>query len=137
MHVEPYVFFNGNCEEAFTFYAAALGGELAMNRYEGSPMESQVPADAKNMILHASLKLGDGAAIMGADAVGEWQHKQGNNISLSLVSHDEQQARTVFDKLAAGGKPTMPLAPTFWGAKLFGMLTDKFGIDWMISCYGE
>jgi PhnB protein len=134
MRIEPYVFFNGNCEEAFEFYKTALGGELALNRYQSSPMESQVTPDAKQKIMHASLRFGD-ATIMGADAIGDWQRKLGNNIALSLVSNAETEARRAFGNLAASGKITMPLEPTFWGAKLFGMLTDKFGIDWMVSCY--
>jgi len=134
MQIQAYVFFNGNCEAAFEFYKAALGGELALNRYAGSPMESQVSADAKQKIMHASLRFDD-AAIMGADAIGDWQRKAGNNFALSLATNDEAGARRAFEKLAAGGKVTMALEPTFWGAKLFGMLTDKFGIEWMVSCH--
>jgi len=134
MRVEAYVFFNGNCEEAFTFYQSALGGELNFNRYEGSPMEAQAPPDARNKIMHASLKSGD-AVIMGADAVGDWERVIGNNVALSLVSDDEAETKRAFALLSQGGNVTMELAPTFWGAKLFGMLTDKFGIDWMVSSH--
>ncbi|HZZ00974.1 MAG TPA: VOC family protein [Candidatus Baltobacteraceae bacterium] len=134
MHIEAYIFFNGNCEEAFTFYQAALGGELNLSRYEGSPMESQTPADAKHKIMHASLGT-SGAALMGADAVGDWKRTIGNNVALSLVMDGEDAAKRAFAKLAEGGKVTMELAPTFWGAKLFGMLTDKFGVDWMVSVH--
>ena len=134
MHIEAYVFFNGNCQEAFTFYQSALGGELNFNRYEGSPMEAQSPPDARNKIMHASLKSGD-AVLMGADAVGDWERIIGNNVALSLVTNDETEGKRAFALLAQGGKVTMDLAPTFWGAKLFGMLTDKFGMDWMVSCY--
>ncbi|HKE36484.1 MAG TPA: VOC family protein [Candidatus Baltobacteraceae bacterium] len=134
MHIEAYVFFNGNCEEAFTFYQSALGGELNLNRYEGSPMEGQAPLDAKNKIMHASLKSGD-AVLMGADAVGDWKRIVGNNVALSLVTNDETEGKRAFGVLAQGGKVTMELAQTFWGAKLFGMLTDRFGIDWMVSVY--
>src|SRR5690348_2469745 len=105
MHIEAYVFFNGNCEEAFTFYRDALGGELNLNRYEGSPMESQAPPNAKDKIMHASLKSGD-AAIMGADAVGEWERIVGNNVALSLVSRDEAEGKRAFALLAQGGKVT-------------------------------
>ena len=134
MHIEAYVFYPGNCEEAFTFYQSALGGELSLNRYEGSPMESQISAQDKNKLMHASLKAGD-AVLMGADAIGDWKRTAGNNVALSLATEDETQARNAFSKLSAGGKVTMELSPTFWGAKLFGMLTDKYGIDWMISCH--
>ena len=135
MHVEAYVYFKGNCEQAFEFYKAALGGELSLNRYEGTPRESHVSAADKSKILHASLRFESGAAIMGADAVGEWKHTVGNNIALSLATNDESEAKRSFEKLAAGGKVEMPLAPTFWGAKLFGMLVDKFGVQWLISCH--
>lgn len=134
MHIEAYVFFSGNCEEAFTFYQSALGGELNFNRYEGSPMEKEMAPGAKDKIMHASLKSGD-AVLMGADAIGEWERVNGNNVALSLVTHDETEGKRAFALLAQGGKVTMELAPTFWGAKLFGMLTDKFGMDWMVSCY--
>jgi PhnB protein len=134
MQIEAYVFFNGNCEEAFTFYQSAVGGELHLSRYEGSPMEDQVGPELRDKIIHASLRF-DGGTLMGADGIGEWQRKIGNNFALSLVSKDEPAARSTFSKLAAGGKVTMELSPTFWGAKLFGMLTDKFGVDWMVSVY--
>jgi PhnB protein len=134
MHIEAYVFFNGNCEEAFQFYRDALGGELNFNRYEGSPMESQAPPGSGKKIMHASLKSGD-AVIMGADALGDWERIIGNNVALSLVTHNETEGKGAFSLLAQGGKVTMEFSPTFWGAKLFGMLTDKFGIDWMVSVY--
>jgi len=134
MHIEAYVFYNGNCEEAFTFYQSALGGELALNRYEGSPMQDQIGPGAGNKIMHASLRC-DGGTLMGADAIGDWQRKVGNNFALSLAMDDENEARNVFAKLAAGGKINMELSPTFWGAKLFGMLADKFGVDWMLSVH--
>lgn len=133
MRIEAYVFFSGNCEDAFHFYRDALGGELNLNRYEGSPMESQAPG-AKEKIMHASL-VSNGATLMGADALGEWERINGNNVALSLVVDDETEGKRAFTLLSAGGKVTMELAPTFWGAKLFGMLTDKFGIDWMVSVY--
>lgn len=134
MQIEAYVFFNGNCEEAFTFYQSALGGDLDLSRYEGSPMQDQVGPESRNKIIHASLRV-DGATLMGADGLGEWQRTIGNNFALSLVSKDEGAARNAFSKLAEGGKVTMDLSPTFWGAKLFGMLTDKFGVDWMVSVH--
>jgi PhnB protein len=135
MKIDAYVFYNGNCEEAFTFYKSALGGELSINRYEGSPMESDVPANAKDKVMHCSLVV-DGASLMGADSVGAWQRQRGNNISLSLVTSSEKEAESAFAKLSEGGNVTMPMTQQFWGAK-FGMLTDKFGVDWMISCHNN
>lgn len=134
MHIGAYVFFNGTCEEAFSFYQSALGGELNLNRYEGSPMDAQLAPGDKQKIMHASL-VAEGATLMGADAVGDWKRTVGNNFALSLDTGNEGQARNAFAKLAAGGKVTMELSPTFWGAKLFGMLTDKYGVDWMVSVH--
>jgi PhnB protein len=131
MRIEPYVLFDGNCEEAFKFYQSALGGELQINRFEGSPMENQVPPDAKQKVMHVALSL-KGVTLMGADFVGETKIKLGNNIALSLATSDEREADQAFAKLSAGGTVKMPMERQFWGAK-FGMLTDKFGVDWMVS----
>lgn len=132
MQIDPYVLFDGNCEEAFTFYRSALGGELEISRFAGSPIEKDVPADAKQKVMHVSLRV-KGATLMGADFVGETRIKPGNNVALSLATSDEREGDQAFEKLSAGGTVKMPMAQQFWGAK-FGMLTDKFGIDWMISC---
>lgn len=131
MQIDPYVLFDGNCEEAFTFYQSALGGDLEISRFAGSPMESNVPADAKNKVMHVSLRIKD-AILMGADWVGESKLRPGNNISLSLATSDEGEAEEAFAKLSTGGSVKMPIEQQFWGAK-FGMLTDKFGVDWMVS----
>jgi PhnB protein len=135
MKIDAYVFYDGNCEEAFQFYQSALGGELSINRYEGSPMESEVPAEAKDKVMHCSLVV-DGATLMGADSVGAWRRQRGNNISLSLATSNEKEAESAFAKLSAGGNVTMPMTQQFWGAK-FGMFTDRFGVDWMISCHNS
>jgi PhnB protein len=128
MQLTPYLMFNGTCEEALNFYAQTIGGEIKhLSRFEGSPGES-MSAD-KNKIMHASFE-GNGIAFMASDgmqAVGS-----GGNIYLCLDFNDTRAMENVFNALGDGGKISMPLQDTFWGAK-FGMLTDKYGINWMFN----
>ena len=129
--IKPYVTFNGNCKEAINFYKEALGGEILFTKTFGeSPMKGQ---GADELIMHTSLKIGD-SVIMASDN-GQPEHAVdvGNNISLALGSDDVSAAEKMFDKLADGGKVNMPMQETFW-AESFGMLTDKFGINWMFNC---
>ncbi len=128
--VMPYITFQGNCEEALNFYKECLGGEiLYMGRYGGSPMEGQAPDDK---VMHATLKVGD-THIMAADNMSPDPFAVGGNIALSVGTDDPDDAERMFKTLAEGGRVTMPIAETFW-AERFGMLTDKFGIDWMVNC---
>lgn len=127
--VMPYITFQGNCEEALKFYKECLGGEiLYMGRYGGSPMAGQAPDDK---IMHATLKVGD-THIMAADNMAPDPFAVGGNIALSVGTDDAGDAERMFNALAEGGRVTMPIAETFW-AERFGMLTDKFGIDWMVN----
>ena len=131
MKLFPYLNFRGNCEEALNFYKEALSGEIVqLGRYGESPMPS--PGDFKDKIIHARLRFGD-ALIMASDVMNERPINSGDNISLSVDCDNEKQLEDVFSKMAAGGKITMPLQEQFWGAK-FGMLTDRFGIRWMLNC---
>lgn len=134
--VSPYINFKGNCEEAFNFYKSVFGGEFPyVGRYKDMPPSEHKTSDADdNLIMHISLPVGDGY-IMGSDVGGEWaKHTvEGNNISISINAANNQQADEWYNKLSAGGRQTMPMANTFWGS-YFGMLTDKFGINWMVSC---
>ena len=128
MQLTPYIMFNGNCEEAMNFYAGALGGEIKeFSRYEGSPAEGM--SDDKSKVMHARMVAGD-SSIMGADAQ---QPAQGNNVHLSLNFDSVEKGEKIFAALSEGATVTMPLQDTFWGAR-FGMLTDKFGINWMVNC---
>jgi PhnB protein len=128
--VKPYIAFNGNCREAIDFYKEALGAEELFSQTFGeSPMPDMGPA---NNIMHATIKVGDSHIMMCDDPRPDATTKAGN-ISLAVGLNDTGQARTVFDKLADGGKVTMPLDKTYW-AEAFGMLTDKFGINWMVNC---
>ena len=131
MQLEAYLFFEGTCEEALTFYKGVFNGEATMMPYEGSPLEADMPAAYKQKIMHANFKAGS-IAFMAADMSPE-HHRHGASIALSLATDDEQEARSIYAKLADGGTATMPLDKVFWGG-LFGMVTDRFDIDWMISC---
>jgi len=134
MQLDAYLHFNGNCEEALDFYAAALGGKIEnLNRFEGWPMEKEVGDDAKQRVMHATLVAGD-LKLMASDGLPEHEHHAGtdSNVSLSLGTSDRAEADRVFAALSDGGKVTQPLEPVFWGGR-FGMLTDRFGISWMMS----
>ena len=138
MQIQPYLFFSGNCEQAINFYAETLGAEIVMvMRYKDMPEEAKqgnAPQDVDpDAIMHAHLKIG-GSAFMASDGCSpdddtKVSHK---GFSLSLNPHSAEEGQRLFDKLAAGGVITMPYSPTFW-AKGFGMLTDKFGVNWMIN----
>jgi len=132
MDLNPYLTFDGCCEEAFKFYEQLLGGQIeAIFPFEGTPAAKEVPPDWQKKIMHVSLDLGD-AALMGSDAPPQrYQKPQGFSVSLNVESAAE--AERVFAGLADGGKVDMPLAQTFW-AERFGMVTDRFGIPWMINC---
>lgn len=135
--VNPYLTFLGNCEEAFNFYKSVFGGEFAyIGRFGEMSAEDgkQMPEEDKNKIMHVSLPMGNGSILMGSDTGGEWaaHTKVGNNITLSLNAESKENADDLYTKLSAGGNQTMPMNQTFWG-DYFGMLTDKFDINWMIS----
>jgi PhnB protein len=132
MKLNPYLTFDGDCEEAFKVYEKVLGGKIvAMMPHEGTPAEAQVPAEWRNKILHARLLFGDNV-LMASDAPpGRFEKMQG--FSVSLVLQDPAEAERIFSAFADGGTVRMPLGETFW-AKKFGMLTDRFGTPWMVNC---
>ena len=119
----------GQTADAMKFYQGIFGGELNMQTYEQSGY--QTSDEDKNKILHAELKT-DSFTFMSADGNKEHQVKFGDNISLSLGGEDSEKLTSWFNKLAEGGHIDMPLAKQFWG-DTFGMLTDKFGIHWMVN----
>ncbi len=125
----PYLTFPGTAAEAMQFYQSVLGGELKMQTFaeSGSP----VADEDKDKIIHADLQNGD-LSFMASDGNREHPVKMGDNISMSIAGSDEETLRKYFDGLSKGGKVTMPLAKQFWG-DTFGMLTDKFGVNWMIN----
>jgi PhnB protein len=130
MKIEAYLAFNGQCEEAFKFYAQVLGGKLDLMKYEGSPMADQVPPEGRNKVLHAHLAAGD-AVLMGADNPTS-HHQAPVGFCVSISVDDPQQAERLFAALSANGKIQMPMQQTFWSPR-FGMFIDKFGIPWMVN----
>ena len=133
MQVSPYLNFSGNCEEAFEFYQAALGGELHISRFSEMPADEDAPPVDGNLIMHVTLDLGNGAVLMASDvpdAMGEVQF--GNHSYVSVAPDSADDGKRVFEALAENGTVIMPYQTMFWGAD-YGMLIDKFGIGWMVN----
>jgi PhnB protein len=126
--VEPYLFFNGNAKEAMEFYKTVFGGELDVSTMADSPPEAQMPGTKPTDVMHASLK---GPVNLMASDSSKASDKMAK-VELSLGGTDEVQMRKIFDGLAEGGEVRMPLEKQFWG-DTFGMLTDKYGVDWMMN----
>lgn len=127
--LEPYLFFDGECAEAMEFYKSVFGGELEMNKGDDMPDGTPMKEQMKGRIMHASLKGGD-VNLMASD--GTKASPKTAKVELSLGGTDEAKMRKMFDSLAQGGKVRMPLERQFWG-DLFGNLTDKYGVDWMMN----
>ncbi|MES2566707.1 MAG: VOC family protein [Bacteroidota bacterium] len=136
--INPYLTFNGNCEEAFNFYRAVFGGNFTyVGRFnEMPPMEGQpsVSAEVGNLIMHISLPISTETILMGSDSSEEFGKVTtvGNNFGISINATSEKEADRLYNALSEGGKQTMPMSKTFWGS-YWGMLTDRFDINWMIS----
>lgn len=133
MKVNPYLIFNGDCADAFTFYQQCLGGELNVQTHGQSALANQVSPKWHSRVLHANLKVGD-TVLMGSDAPPDSPQAPGG-FSVSLEVDDADGAQLIFGALGEGGSVTMPLQQTFW-AERFGMVTDRFGVPWMIN-YGN
>ena len=134
--VQPYLFFNGNCEQAVDFYRKALGAEVEMSmRYKESPEPpppGMLPPGFENKIMHTSFRIGQ-TTVMASDGCSTEKSNFGG-FSLSLAVQSEAEAVRAFAALADGGKVKMPLAKTFWSPR-FGMVEDRFGIGWMVSVF--
>jgi len=133
MHIQPYLQFNGRCEEAIEFYKAALGAKVQMlMRFKDSPEkhpEGAVTPDMAEKVMHSTLLIGD--SVIHATDGGCTGGGTFSGISLSLTANNDADAERRFGALAAGGKVNMPLTKTFFSSK-FGMVIDKFGVSWMI-----
>jgi PhnB protein len=133
MPVQPYLFFEGRCEEALEFYARALGAKIEMlMRYKDSPEPpppDKVPPNSENKIMHACIRIGD-ASVMASDGfcMGKPSFQ---GFSLSITAQNETEAQKFFGALADGGKVHMPLTKTFYSPS-FGMVVDRFGLSWMV-----
>jgi len=130
MLIQPYLFFDGRCEEAINFYRGALGAEVTMLvRFKDSPEPAQNPPGNENKVMHASIRIGD-STVLASD--GDCQGKPSfQGFSLSLTAANEAEAKRLFGALAEGGQVQMPLAKTFFSPS-FGMVADKFGVAWMV-----
>ena len=135
--INPYLVFNGNCEEAFLFYKSVFGGEFPyIGKFGDMPADENTPklseSDA-NRVMHVTLPIGKDTILMGSDSnTASGDVKFGHNISISINTDSIAEADKLFNGLSAGGHVSMPMNKTFWGA-YFGMFTDKFGIDWMVN----
>lgn len=132
MQMNPYLFFNGHCEEAFKFYEQCFGGKIqSITRYADSPAEQHVPPEWRDKIMHVSLLVGD-TPLMGSDPPPA-QREEPKGFFVSLGIKDPAEAERLFNALAEKGQVRMPFGKTFW-ATPFGMLVDQFGIPWMVNC---
>lgn len=135
MKLSPYLNFPGNTEEAMRFYADALGGTLTeIHRFGSIPGSEEIPEDLHDRIMHVGLDLPGGARLMASDTMPGMggPHVPGTNMTISVHPDSREEADRVFRSLADGGEVTMPLAEQFWG-DYYGMLTDRFGIQWMVN----
>ena len=128
--VNPYLLFNGDCRAAMTFYEKCFGGELTLLPFSDAPPEAKPPG-GDDMIFHATLKKGD-LVLMASDCPPGNEVQAGANVNLSVNCANMDEIKTLFKAVSAGGEVKMPLQDTFWGAH-FGMLVDKFGINWMFN----
>ena len=128
--ITPYIAFQGNCREAIEFYKSALDATVLFSQtMDESPMAGMGPAEN---IMHCTIKVGDSTVMMCDDPSPDGT-PVGGNISLAIGLNDPEKAKEYFAKLSEGGTVIMALEKTFW-AEAFGMLTDKFGIKWMVNC---
>jgi len=136
--VNPYLSFNGNTEEAFKFYQSVFGGELQMVRFRDMADIMGASEEHLDKIANVGLPLEGGSMLMGDDgaAVMGQPLTVGNNVSINLEAESAEEAERLFHGLAAGGQTTMPLEETEWAEK-FGMLTDRFGINWSVNYTGK
>ncbi len=135
--INPYLTFDGNCEEAFNFYKSVFGGEFSsLNRYSELPEKDsskKMPQELKNKIMHIAIPIGK-CLLMGCDNGGEWKIEliKGNNFAISIQVDSKEELDRVFNSLSDNGNISMPISLTFWNA-YFAIVDDKFGISWMIS----
>jgi PhnB protein len=131
-----HVYFNGRCEEALTFYASCLGGGtklLELHRFAGSPMAADAPEGWGQKIMHASLGTEGHPLLLASDGMASAPSEPPRGFSLAFGAPTAAEAERVFAALAEGGRIQMPIAQTFFAVR-FGMLTDRYGVAWMVNC---
>ncbi|WP_102027600.1 VOC family protein [Salirhabdus sp. Marseille-P4669] len=134
MAIEVYINFDGNCREAVTYYAEIFKTEKPnIMTFSDGPQNPDfpIPEEAKNRVMHTELTI-FGSRVMFSDTFPGWNFVQGNNISITIISNDTEAITNAFHKLKEEGKVGMDLQETFW-SKLYGTVTDKFGISWQFS----
>jgi PhnB protein len=130
--LNPYLSFRDNAREAMEFYQGVFGGKLDMTTFK--EFDASMTAEG-DKIMHAMLEAPNGMVLMGADTPEGMEHSAGSSISVSLSGDDEAELRGYYDKLREGGAETMPMAKAPWGDS-FGMVRDKYGIDWLVNIAG-
>jgi PhnB protein len=135
MQLNSHINFNGQCREAFAFYAELLGGKVEFTMTWGEmPGAEKFPAETHNLIMHSTVRIGD-SSLMGADSPPErYQAPKGMNVALHFK--DKAESERIFKALSEGGNVQMPFEKTFWSPG-FGMCTDRFGVPWMVNTEGE
>lgn len=129
----PYLGFDGNCAEAMRFYERVLGGKITvMMTGAQSPMADQMSKEFADRVMNAQLLLPGGGLLYAGDAPPHVPYQGIKGVNITLNFDTVEEAESIFNALAEGGKVTMPYSPTFW-AKKFGMLIDKFGVSWIIN----
>jgi PhnB protein len=132
--LNPYLSFQDNARQAMEFYQTVFGGKLTISTFKDFNA-SQNPSD-DNKIMHAMLEVDNSITMMASDAPDCLEYQAGTNYSISLSGDNEAELRGYFEKLSAGGNITMPLEKAMWG-DIFGMLTDKFGVSWLVNIAGQ
>ncbi len=134
--INPYLNFAGNTEEAFNFYKKVFGGDFlgGVYRFKDTPEAGKLSKEEQEKVMHIALPLGNGNMLMATDALESMGFNVtfGNNFHISIDADSKEEADQLFKGLSEGGNPEMPMMDQFWGA-YFGMVTDKFGVKWMIN----
>lgn len=134
MSLSTYLTFDGNCREAFEFYRSVFGTEFqVISTFAEGPEDMEVPDTDKDKVMHVTLPIGT-SVLMGSDNSPDGPPVVvGNNFSISVTTENREESDDLIGKLSDGGAVSMPMQQTFWGS-YFGMSTDKFGVNWMVSC---
>lgn len=133
--MNPYLYFDGNAEEALRFYESAFGSKISrIHKMSDAPGTENMPEEERNRVMHISLPIDDHTTLMASDIMPSMGHvmNAGNNIHISLHPTSREEAGRLFNNLSAGGKIDTPLQDTFWGA-YYGTFEDKYGINWMVN----
>lgn len=132
--LNPYIGFKDNAREAMEFYHSVFGGKLVMNTFKELHASEDPAEDEK--IMHAMLEADNGITLMGSDTPNRMEYKEGKRISISLSGDNNEELQSYWEKLSDGAEIREPLVKAPWG-DTFGMLTDKFGIEWMVNIAGQ